>query len=672
MRRFVFCFCFAIALCLAITSRAIAGISADNVVVVVNGQSLDSRTIANHYVQLRGIPSGNVVFLDEVPDGLKVSLDDFKTKILSPLLAQINARGLAAQTRVIAYSAGFPTGVDISPHTSRLTDEMQKKYQTPLASLNSMTFFYRFILADDPGYLNWYSNLYARSKLDRSFINPFAGEKAERFKSARESLETGDAAKAGNEFRDLFLEYPTLAPLAVLAAEAFVKADDQASAIQMTAAALHSGWTSISYLKKSDSLSPLLEETLVKNELGNTREYPSTVQYPIGFSSIVGWTSSGCPVKPDAGGMPYLLSCSLAVVHPHASTLDQAIEVLRRASKCDRTFPIAEVRFSKTSDVRTTTRFPGVADALVWLNNNGVKTQIFPNAMSTTPGKCVGMMLGTATMDLDHPPFEFVPGAIAENLTSLGAAFETPSQTKLTSLLHAGVAMSSGAVAEPYSLQPKFPVPMLYPYYLEGVTAMEAFYLATSSPYQLLIVGDPLAQPFARASGDLVTIRSEPEKPRHLTVERRVIPGLNKKKYTPTHKMELLLNGRMVAQIAPMAKFDLKISDDMDGACEVRVVLVSDPVLETRISSTETIELSQVDVFAEVRNRSADRFDVEVKCVGADRVELYHLGTVVGEFDGESSTFTVDRMHVGAGPIQLQPIALRGKRQSRGKEFVVE
>ncbi len=648
------------------------GVSAENVVVVVNANSGDSRTIANHYVELRGIPVGNVIFLDDVPEGLKISLADFKSRILKPLLQQINQRGIAAQTRVIAYSAGFPTGVDISEHTARLTDDMQKRYQTPLASLNSLTYFYRFVLSDDTGYLSWYSNLYARSKFERYFINPFAGEKGENFNSAKLAMEQGRPADAGMGYRDLFIKYPSLAPLGILAAEAFIQADDQASATQMLAAALRSGWTSIEYLRDSESLAPLVEKSLVQKEIANTRDYPTTVQYPMGFASTVGWTSAGCPVKSDEGGMPYLLSCSLAVVHANASTVDQAVAVLERSAKCDRTFPQADVRFSKTNDVRTTTRLPGVTDALIWLGNRDVKTEVFASPLSTSPGKCVGMMLGTATLNLSQPAFEFVPGAIAENLTSLGGAFETPQQTKLTDLLHAGVAMSSGAVAEPYSLQPKFPLPLLYPYYLEGMSAIESFYSTTTSPYQLLIVGDPLAQPYARGSGDFVTITPDANDPRHIVVSRQSIVGLDPAKYSPTVAMEVFLAGRLAAEFKPQSKIDFNISGELDGEFEVRVVLVSDPILQVRVSKSGSVALTTSDVTADVQSTSRRKVKIRVGCPGAERVALYHHGVELQAADAESATFELSRDQLGEGPLRLVPVAKRGSRQIQGKSILVQ
>ncbi len=653
-----------------VTSTLHAGITGDNVIVVVNSDSVTSRTIANHYVELRSIPSSNVVMLQGVPTGLKISLDDFKSKILTPILSAVNSRGLAAQARVIAYSADFPTSVDIAPHQAMLTDPMQKKYQTPIASINSATFFYRLILADDASYLSWYSNLYARSKFERYFINPFAGEKGQRFHSAKLSLAAGQPAAAAQTLRDLFTEFPTLASIGVMAAEAFAKADHDDNAKQMLAAAIRSGWASRNYLNDSEYLAPLLDHPIVAAEASRTRDFPTMAQYPIGFSSTKGWTSSGDPVAHDAGGMPYLLSCSLAVIHETGSTLDQAIAVLQRAATADRTFPQADLRFAKTSDVRTTTRFPGIADALVWLGNRNFKTEVFTTPISQTPGECVGMQLGSATLDLSSTKFKFVPGAIAENLTSLGAAFETPQQSKLTALLHAGVAMSSGAVAEPYSLQPKFPLPVMYAYYIEGVSAIEAFYLSTTSPYQLLIVGDPVTQPYAKVSGDLVRIKTDGTA-RQLKISRQVLPGLDPAKYQSTHGMEIHLNGRLVAEFPPQATVNVNLPEGLRGVVDVRVVLVSDPILESRITHDARIELPETAVQATITTQSPREITVQVSCDDAEQVELYHHGERIGHSNANAATFEVSRDKYGDGPLRLEAVAIQNGMPIRGQRLVV-
>ncbi len=51
----------------AIPAAAVAGGGPENVLLVVNRRSSDSMTIANHYMQLRRIPAGNVLTLSWQP-----------------------------------------------------------------------------------------------------------------------------------------------------------------------------------------------------------------------------------------------------------------------------------------------------------------------------------------------------------------------------------------------------------------------------------------------------------------------------------------------------------------------------------------------------------------------------------------------------------------------------
>ncbi len=96
--------------------------------------------------------------------------------------------------------------------------------------------------------------------------------------------------------------------------------------------------------------------------------------------------------------------------------------------------------------------------------------------------------MGSASFAWIASGSKLVPGAIAENLTSLNGKMDGVGQTKLTEYLAHGAAGSSGAVEEPYSLQQKFPLPFIHETYARGATLAEAFYQSVLGPYQLLIV----------------------------------------------------------------------------------------------------------------------------------------------------------------------------------------
>jgi len=89
-------------------------------ILVVNGASTDSLTIANHYADLRAISDLNVVVLGDVPATMTCTVEQFRDQILSPLLQELDHRGLGIQADSIAYSAAFPTAIDISKDLDKL------------------------------------------------------------------------------------------------------------------------------------------------------------------------------------------------------------------------------------------------------------------------------------------------------------------------------------------------------------------------------------------------------------------------------------------------------------------------------------------------------------------------------------------------------------------------
>jgi len=91
----------------------------------------------------------------------------------------------------------------------------------------------------------------------------------------------------------------------------------------------------------------------------------------------------------------------------------------------------------------------------------------------------------------------FLPGAIADHLTSAGGELFGGSQMSSLRWLEAGATGSYGAVVEPCNFQSKFPVPgLVMAYYLQGETLIEAYWKSVQMPGQGLFIGEPLARPF--------------------------------------------------------------------------------------------------------------------------------------------------------------------------------
>lgn len=94
----------------------------------------------------------------------------------------------------------------------------------------------------------------------------------------------------------------------------------------------------------------------------------------------------------------------------------------------------------------------------------------------------------------------FVPGALADHLTSFGGSLDYPNgQMTALSWIDAGATASYGTVSEPCAHWQKFPHPqLLLVNYLQGSTALEAYWRSVAWPQQGLFIGEPLAAPFSR------------------------------------------------------------------------------------------------------------------------------------------------------------------------------
>jgi len=91
----------------------------------------------------------------------------------------------------------------------------------------------------------------------------------------------------------------------------------------------------------------------------------------------------------------------------------------------------------------------------------------------------------------------FLPGAVADHLTSTGGMLTDSSQMSALRWLEAGATGSYGTVVEPCNLPPKFPQPsVVIAHYLLGETLIEAYWKSVLMPGQGIFIGEPLASPF--------------------------------------------------------------------------------------------------------------------------------------------------------------------------------
>lgn len=185
-----------------------------------------------------------------------------------------------------------------------------------------------------------------------------------------------------------------------------------------------------------------------------------------------------------------------------AGDIESAKALIRRGVAADgslglRGAPPVLAHFVATRDRHRSVRtrlFPQPA----LLHKHGVQVLVHEGAPQDA-GRVLLYLTGVAQVR-ELGRLDFVPGALADHVTSFGGRLEGASgQTSALEWIDAGATASYGTVSEPCSHVQKFPHPqVLLAHYLRGDTALEAYWKSVAWPAQGVFVGEPLAAPFAR------------------------------------------------------------------------------------------------------------------------------------------------------------------------------
>ena len=467
----------AMAAALLVHRAALAGGGPENVLLLVNANSVGSKTVANHYAALRNIPASNVVYIDWRGGLEECQGQFFWSMILKPAIQQIRDRHLEAQIDYLVFSSDFPWRVQLKPIFP--DDKFQQPFPA-IASTTGATFLWHYLKEKNPAIVlpvvNWY-------------LAPDEGEN-----------------------------------------------DSQCQ------------------------------------KLGKVESR--------GFSSNYIWAQDGKRIQEPTKGQTYFLSTMLGVTQGRGNTIDEIIAYLKRSAAADATRPRGTIYFMKNNDIRSKTRdacYDGVAQELLRL---GVAARVDQGKVPQGARDVLGIMTGAADWDFAGSRSTLLPGAVCDNLTSLGGVLQLRSgQTPLSEFLRHGAAGATGTVWEPMALQTKFALPSLFLHYARGCSLAEAYFQSVACPYQLLIVGDPLCQPWAVApTVSIEGLKAGDE----IKGQINVRPTATTASPHKIGNMELFVDGRLVARFPPNQGVTLDTTKLPDGDHELRFVAVDSGAIETR------------------------------------------------------------------------------------------
>ncbi|MEK7707481.1 MAG: TIGR03790 family protein [Verrucomicrobiota bacterium] len=185
-----------------------------------------------------------------------------------------------------------------------------------------------------------------------------------------------------------------------------------------------------------------------------------------------------------------------------SSNLAQAKAVVDRGVANDYSTPTQTVMLAKSpTDRLRRVRLYVFDDAVFNVRLRGNATIARTNAASPLGmGTLLGYEGGDQVVSLAGGIF--APGAMADNLTSFsGYLFENSGHTDALDFLNSGATASYGTIIEPCAYLAKFPNAQNFFYQARGFSIAECYYMSVTNPYQGVLIGEPLATPFAAPAG---------------------------------------------------------------------------------------------------------------------------------------------------------------------------
>lgn len=238
-----------------------------------------------------------------------------------------------------------------------------------------------------------------------------------------------------------------------------------------------------------------------------------TAAFALGFD--LQYCSTPCN---ETATSPYHDSPSLAPWTDHGirptmmlagTDTDAVLALIERGVASDATRPFGDGYLIRTTDADRSTRSPLFEQTVELFDHDGGLVLTY---LDNADGVGLDYIEDTADVlfyftGLASVPQiatnTYLPGAMADHLTSYGGEVPTSSQMSAVAWLEAGATGSYGTVVEPCNYPAKFPNPVIATaHYFRGQTLVEAYWKSVAMPGEGLFVGEPLARPWTGATID--------------------------------------------------------------------------------------------------------------------------------------------------------------------------
>jgi uncharacterized protein (TIGR03790 family) len=202
-----------------------------------------------------------------------------------------------------------------------------------------------------------------------------------------------------------------------------------------------------------------------------------------------------------------------------AASVEQGKALVDRGVAADDTFPTGDGWLVRTTDAARSVRWPAFLQTIEeWKHPEGLALSYVDNEKGTgsdvieNQSGVLFYFTGLSSVSgIDSNAY--LPGAVADHVTSYGGQIPTSGQMSAAAWLAAGATGSFGTVVEPCNYTTKFPdTRVLLRRYFRGGSLLEAYWKSVAWPGEGIFIGEPLAKPWGGTSVDFdgkkLTIRT--------------------------------------------------------------------------------------------------------------------------------------------------------------------
>jgi hypothetical protein len=347
----------------------------------------------------------------------------------------------------------------------------------------------------------------------------------------------------------------------------------------------------------------------------------------------------------------------LGYIGEKGSSIDTVLQTIQRGRASDYRGIRRNIYFVTSDDVRSTCREWQHAPVLAELKQLGIQAVATTN-FPVDAEYVMGVMMGAKTVDPSVIK-SFAPGAVAEHLTSWGAEFQKP-QTKVTRWLDAGASGTAGTVVEPYSNPDKFPSARFFTYYGSGCTMLESFYQSIACPLQSLLLGEPLAKPYAMPLS--VRVLGADSISGDFTYFAQAECRVSNTQFL----YSFLLDGKEYGDGSGEPSAFVRVTKLADGYHELRAVARIKHLIEFNVSTVQPFTVDRmgrsVSIDPIVRKVGKYEHAVKVQIDGMETPEKLRLVSGEQVLDekvyGTEVELVLDELLIGEGPNRIRAIAI--------------